>query len=190
MQDMIRHTIAVRNGAKNSFIIGDMPYKSDESKEDSLKNAKLLLEAGADCVKVEGKPEIIRFLVNNGVKVMGHIGHLPQTMKPKVHDEDEILEEAKQIEDAGAFAVVLEMVKSDLAKKITDSIKIPTIGIGAGPYCDGQVLVLNDVLGLFDKFKPKFVKRYANLADDARKAVKEYISDVKEGKFPSDECSY
>jgi len=190
MNDMIRHTIAVRNGAENSFIVGDMPYGSDKTEEDALKNAKLLLEAGADAVKIEGKPEIVKFLVDNNIPLMGHIGHLPQTQKPKVHDEGELLEQAKAIEKAGAFAVVLEMVRSDLAKKITDSINIPTIGIGAGPNCDGQVLVLYDMLGLFEKFKPKFAKRYANLSQEAKKAVEEYISEVKEGKFPGEKESF
>lgn len=192
MQDMIRHTGAVRRGAVSGFIVADMPYKSDETAEKAIENAKLLLDAGADAVKIEGKPEIVKDLVNNGVNVMGHIGHLPQTAeKPVVHkDFDDLVKEARALQDAGAFAIVLELVETGVAKRITDYLDIPTIGIGAGPYCDGQVLVINDMLGLFDKFKPKFVKQYVNLSKEAKKAVKEYISEVKKGEFPSEEYSF
>jgi 3-methyl-2-oxobutanoate hydroxymethyltransferase len=192
MQDMIRHTQAVRNGAKDSFIVTDMPYSSDETQVITLDNAKLLLEAGADAVKVEGKPEIVEYLVDNKVQVMGHIGHLPQTAeKPTISKDVEVLlQQAKAVEKAGAFAIVLELVKSDVAKEITSKIKIPTIGIGAGKDCDGQVLVINDMLGLYEKFTPKFVKKYANLAEETKKAVKEYISDVKQGKFPDEGHSF
>ncbi|MFH1641282.1 MAG: 3-methyl-2-oxobutanoate hydroxymethyltransferase [Nanoarchaeota archaeon] len=186
IEDMIRHTIAVRNGAPGSFIVSDLPYRSDATKDLALKNSRLLLEAGADSVKIEGKPDIVRFLTENNIKVMAHIGHLPQTApKPVVHDDlDVLLKQAKELEQSGAYAIVLELVKTDVAKELTRQIDIPTIGIGAGPFCDGQVLVINDMLGLFDKFKPKFVKRYADLSKDAGKAVKEYISEVKQGKFP------
>lgn len=192
MQDMIRHTGAVRRGAVSSFIVADMPYKSDELKDLALKNANLLIEAGADAVKIEGKPEICKFLVEGNVEVMGHIGHLPQTAeKPVVHrDKDKLLKEAKALEEAGCFAIVLEMVQQDVAKYITDALKIPTIGIGAGSYCDGQVLVLNDMLGMFEDFKPKFVKRYAHINDEIRKAVKSYKKEVKSGEFPGDEYSF
>jgi len=192
MQDMKRHIQAVRNGASNSFIVGDMPYGSDETPVKALENARILLGAGADAVKVEGKPDIVEYLVDNQIDVMGHIGHLPQTAeKPVVHkDSNVLIKEARALEDAGAFSVVLELVKSDAAKEVTKKVKIPTIGIGAGKDCDGQVLVLYDMLGLFDKFKPKFVKKYAELGLVAREAVKEYVDEVKKKKFPSEEFSF
>lgn len=192
MNDMVRHTGAVRRGAVSSFITADMPYKSDRTMELAIENANLLVDAGADAVKVEGKPEICKALAQNGIAVMGHIGHLPQTAeKPIVHkDRDRLLQEAKDLEEAGCFAVVLEMVGSEVAKEITDALKIPTIGIGAGPYCDGQVLVINDMLGMYEDFKPKFVKRYANINDEIRKAVKAYKKEVKKGEFPGDEYSF
>ena len=192
MQDMIRHTGAVRRGAVTSFIVADMPYKSDETNEMALKNANLLIDNGADAVKVEGKPEIVKFLVQNRIAVIGHIGHLPQTAeKPVVHrDFNELLKKAEVLQNAGAFAIVLEMVQSEVAQKITDFLSIPTIGIGAGPYCDGQVLVINDMLGMFEDFKPKFVKKYAKVNQDIRNAVKEYKKDVKKGDFPSEEYSF
>jgi 3-methyl-2-oxobutanoate hydroxymethyltransferase len=192
MQDMIRHTGAVRRGAVSSFIVADMPYRSDETSEKALENANLLLDAGADAVKIEGKPEICKYLIQKGIAVMGHIGHLPQTAeKPVVHrDFDILVKGAKALQEAGCFAIVIELVETDVAKRLTDYLDIPTIGIGAGPYCDGQVLVINDMLGLFDKFKPRFVKRYANLSEEARKAVKAYKKDVKKKEFPDKEHSF
>jgi 3-methyl-2-oxobutanoate hydroxymethyltransferase len=192
MSDMIRHTGAVRRGAVTSFIVADMPYKSDDTNDLALKNANLLIDSGADAVKVEGKPEICKFLVQNGIAVMGHLGHLPQTAEKAVVHRDfkEILMQAEMLQSAGCFAIVFEMVESDVAKKVTDFLSIPTIGIGAGPYCDGQVLVLNDILGMFEDFKPKFVKRYANLNNDIRKAVKQYKKEVKSGEFPGEEFSF
>ncbi|HLC95804.1 MAG TPA: 3-methyl-2-oxobutanoate hydroxymethyltransferase [Candidatus Nanoarchaeia archaeon] len=189
MQDMLRHTHAVRKGAPASFIVADMPYRAEEN---AFENAHKLMKAGADAVKLEGLPEVVNELTRKGIPVMGHIGHLPQTaVKPVVHRTFEsLLKQARQLEDAGAFAVVLEMVQTDVAKKITESISIPTIGIGAGPYCDGQVLVLYDMLGLFSKFKPKFVKRFGELGNEAEKAIKIYISEVKTKKFPSPDHSF
>ena len=196
MEDMIRHTGAVRRGAISSFIVADMPYKSDENAELAIKNAHELMEAGAEAVKVEGKPEICKALVRNGIPVMGHVGLLPQTAQEyKVRGRDnkegeEIFKMAVDLEKAGCFAVVLESIPISLAKRITDYLEIPTIGIGAGPYCDGQVLVINDILGMFEDFKPKFVKRYANINDTIRKAVKGYKKEVKSGEFPSEEYSF
>lgn len=192
MADMMRHVGAVRRGAVSSFIVADMPYNSDNIKEVAIRNANLLVDAGADAVKIEGKPDICKFLVQNGIAVMGHIGHLPQTAeKPVVHREfEDLLKQAEALQAAGAFAVVLEMVQSEAARKITDFLDIPTIGIGAGPYCDGQVLVINDMLGMYEDFKPRFVKRYANINDGIRKAVKEYKKEVKRGEFPSEEYSF
>lgn len=196
IQDMIRHTGAVRRGAVSSFIVADMPYKSDETDELAIKNADDLIESGADAVKVEGKPSVCKALVDNGLAVMGHVGLLPQTAenyKVKGKDAKEaesIFNMALELEKAGCFAVVLESVPVELAKKITDALKIPTIGIGAGHYCDGQVLVINDMLGMYDEFKPKFVKRYANINDIVKKAVSQYRKEVKNGEFPSDEYSF
>lgn len=192
VNDIVRHTGAVRRGAVSSFIVSDMPYGSDFDKAIAIKNANLILDAGADAVKIEGKPEICRVLVENGMDVMGHIGHMPQTAdKPKVHrDFEMLLKEAEMLQKAGCFAIVLEMVEKEVAKKITDFLEIPTIGIGAGIYCDGQVLVINDILGMFEDFKPKFVKRYAHINDEIRKAVKAYKKEVKSGDFPGDEFSY
>jgi len=192
IQDMVRHTGAVRRGAVSSFIVADMPYKSDETSEIAVRNANLLMDNGADAVKVEGKPEIVKVLVANGIAVMGHIGHLPQTAeKPVVHkDFSELLKQAEMLQNAGAFAIVLEMVQNDVARKITDFLNIPTIGIGAGPYCDGQVLVINDMLGMYDDFKPKFVKRYAEINKDIRKAVSSYKKDVKKKEFPGEEFGF
>jgi 3-methyl-2-oxobutanoate hydroxymethyltransferase len=191
MQDMIRHTGAVRRGAVGTFIVADMPYKSDRNFELALENANLLIDVGADAVKIEGNAEVCKVLVQNGIAVMGHIGHLPQTAKkPFVHSETKLMEDAKALEEAGCFAIVLEMVDSELAKKISEALKIPTIGIGAGSYCDGQVLVINDILGTYEDFKPKFVKRYANINDEIRKAVKQYKKEVKSGAFPGEEFSF
>lgn len=192
INDMVRHTGAVRRGAVTSFIVSDMPYKSDESVDMAVKNANLLIDNGAEAVKVEGKPEICKALVQNGIAVMGHIGHLPQTMeKPVVHrDFSELFKKAEALQAAGCFAVVLEMVQSEITRKITDFLTIPTIGIGAGPYCDGQVLVINDILGMYEEFKPKFVKRYAYINDEIRKAVKGYKKEVKSGEFPGEKFSY
>ena len=196
MQDMIRHTGAVARGIKNSHIVADMPYKSYDNEKDALKNAKLLLEAGADSVKTEKKPEIAGFLVKNGINVMGHIGLTPQTITNfKVQGKDyetakKIKEEAIALEKAGCYSLILECIPMRLAKDITKAVKIPTIGVGAGPYCDGQVLVINDMLGLFTDFKPKFVKRYAELSSIMKKAVEDYNKDIKERKFPDDEHSF
>lgn len=186
MQDMIRHTGAVRRGAISSFIVSDMPYKSDENKDIALKNAQALIDAGADAVKIEGKPHICKHLVNSGIAVMGHIGYLPQTDgKPAVKkDFENLLKLAEALQAAGAFALVMELVDKDTARKLTGFLEIPTIGIGSGVDCDGQVLVINDILGTYEDFKPKFAKQYANVNDLIRKAVKSYKKEVKAGEFP------
>ena len=196
MQDMIRHTEAVGRAVKNSLLVGDLPADSYNNEEDAIKNSKKLIEAGADCVKIENQHKIAEALVNQGMEVMGHVGLTPQTVTNfKVQGKDEetankVIEEAKALEKAGCFSIVLECVPIALAKKITEIIKIPTIGIGAGADCDGQVLVMHDILGLFEKFRPKFVKRYSNIAEEMRKAFAQYNKEVKEGKFPSDEFSF
>ena len=196
MQDMIRHTGAVARGIKNTYVVADMPYNSYDNEEDAIKNAKLHIEAGADSVKNEKKPEIAKILVENGVNVMGHIGLTPQTITDfKVQGKNEeaakqLKEESIALENAGCYALILECIPMQLAKEITELIKIPTIGIGAGPYCDGQVLVSSDMLGLFTDFKPKFVKRYAEISKEMKKGIENYNKDVKECKFPTDEFSF
>lgn len=196
MQDMIRHTGAVARGIKNAHVVGDMPYRSYDNEEDAVKNAKLLIEAGADSVKTEKKPEIAKALIENGIDVMGHVGLTPQSITDfKVQGKDEeaakqLKEEAIALEKAGCYALILECIPMQLAKEITEIVKIPTIGIGAGPYCDGQVLVSSDMLGLFTDFKPKFVKRYAEISSEIKKAIENYKKDVKEEKFPTDEYSF
>ena len=196
MQDMLRATEAVARGAKNSLIVGDMPIGTYDNKLNALKNAKQFLKAGANAVKIEKKPEIAEFLVKNKIDVMGHIGLTPQTITNfKVQGKygksaKRLVEEAKACEKSGCFSLVLECIPLNLAKKITQSISIPTIGIGAGIHCDGQVLVTHDILGLFEAFKPKFVKRYADLSSLMKKAFEQYAKEVRKGEFPSDEHSF
>lgn len=192
MEDMIRHLSAVRRGAPNTFIVCDLPYGSYDNQKDAVINGRKLIKAGADAVKPEGNPKIVKALVVNGIEVMGHIGHLPQSAtKAKVHREwNRLLDDAKALEEAGAFAVVLEMVQTDIAKKITGVLCIPTIGIGASKKCDGQVLVLYDLLGLYPDFSPKFVRKYLMLKEDVKQAVKLFSDDVKKGNFPSEKESF
>ena len=192
MGDMLRHTGAVSRGVGNALIIGDLPAGSYNDNETALLNSKALIESGADTVKLENEPEIAKFLVENKIEVMGHVGLTPQTVTDfKVQGKEEetankIIKMAKDLEEAGCYAIVLEGIPLQLGKKITGLLSVPTIGIGAGPYCDGQVLVVNDMLGLYDEFTPKFVKKYAHLADEMKNAFKNYVKDVKEGKFPED----
>jgi len=203
MDQMIYHTKAVCSGAQSPIIIFDMPFGSYNTKEEALENAiRVYKETGADAVKIEGgaqRAEIVEYLVNNGIAVIAHIGLMPQFVRAdggyKVRgktseDEAELLKDAKILEQAGAFALLLEGIKSDVATKITNEAKIPTIGIGAGVGCDGQVLVWSDMFGFFESFKPKFVKKYLDGAKLIKEALSEYKQDVKEGKFPSEEYSY
>ena len=196
MDDMLRATSAVARGAKDTFIVGDMPIGTYYNEKDALKNAKLFLKAEAHAVKIERKPEIAEFLVENGIEAMGHIGLTPQTITNfKVQGKDsesadKILNEAIELEKAGCFSLVLECIPLGLARTITNKIKIPTIGIGAGVHCDGQVLVTNDILGLYGDFKPRFLKRYAEIGNEMKKAFEDYAKDVRQGKFPSDENSF
>jgi 3-methyl-2-oxobutanoate hydroxymethyltransferase len=196
MQDMIRHTQAVAKGAKKSPIVADLPYQSDKTEEDAIKNAKLLIKAGASAVKPEGKLNIVKALVKENIPVMAHIGLLPQTAESySVQGKDEetadkLIQEAKAFEKAGAFAIVLESIPYKLANTITESVSIPTIGIGAGPYCDGQVLVSYDMLGLYDKFKPKFARQYVDLREIIKEAIINYKDDIKKKKFPTKRESY
>jgi 3-methyl-2-oxobutanoate hydroxymethyltransferase len=204
MDEMLYHTKMVSRAASSAMVVGDMPFLSYQThKAEAVRNAgRFLKEAGAEAVKLEGgsqMAETIRAIVDAGIPVVAHIGLTPQYVHMlggfKVQGKDEaarekILADARAVQDAGAFSVVLEAMPSSLAKEIHGMLHIPTIGIGAGPDCDGQVLVIHDILGLFDRFTPKFVKKYANLKEQALKAVKEYRQDVENGKFPSEEHSF
>ena len=204
MEDMIHHTKAVTRAAHNSFVTGDMPFLSYQvSPELALANAgRFLKEAGAQAIKLEGGREVaetVRKMTSVGIPVMGHLGLTPQSIHQiggwKVQGKKEdsaskIIEDARILEEAGVFSIVLELIPEKLAEQISHSISIPTIGIGAGQYCDGQVLVINDMLGMFDKFSPKHVKKYANLNAEIRKAVNAYITDVKNCSFPDSEHSF
>jgi len=203
IEQMIYHTKAVCNGAKKAYIVCDMPFGSYATPEIALENAiKIFKETKADAVKLEGgkeKADIVKLLTDNAIAVVGHIGLMPQFSRSeggyKVKGKDEVsknklLEDAKAIEEAGAVMLVIEGVKEDVAKEITESISIPTIGIGAGRYTTGQVLVWSDMLGFFDEFKPKFVRRYLNGAEIVRSAVRKYVDDVISGKFPDEKEIY
>ncbi|MCX7991495.1 MAG: 3-methyl-2-oxobutanoate hydroxymethyltransferase [Proteobacteria bacterium] len=200
VDEILYHTRAVSRGRKNALVVADMPFLSYQvSVEEAVKNCGLMLKAGAEAVKLEGGVEIcdlVNKLFLSGIPVMGHIGLTPQSVNVlggyKVQGKTEetrkkLIESARALESAGAFSVVLECVPEELSKEITEIIDIPTIGIGAGRFTDGQVLVINDILGLFEGFRPKFVKRYIDLAPVIEKAVKDYIDEVKEGKFPAEE---
>ncbi len=197
MRDMLYHTRAVARGAKKTPIIGDMPINSYRTVKQALKNAKLFIENGAHGVKIEGnKPKIVRALIEAGIPVMGHVGLLPQTAEsyrvrgknPK--EARKILKDAQQLDKLGVFSIVLECIPESLAKKITESVNAPTIGIGAGKYCDGQVLVINDMLGFDEDFKPKYLKRYANLNRIIKEAVQKFKEEVYTGKYPDYEHTY
>ena len=204
MDEMIHHTKAVVRGAKHPLIIGDMPFMSyNTSEREAILNAgRFMKEGGADAVKLEGGAsvkEIVRAIVNAGIPVMGHIGLTPQTISMlggfKVQGKDaqaaqKIIDDALVLEDAGAFSVLLEAVPAPIAKKVTDRLTVPTIGIGAGVHCDGQVLVVHDMLGLFDRFTPKFAKKYVNLSELILKALESYREEVLKGEFPTDQHSF
>lgn len=204
MDEMLFLTRNVSRAVERALIVGDMPFLSFQpSEEAAIRNAgRFLKEGGAQAVKLEGGSEIaplILRLVDFGIPVMGHIGLTPQSlnkfggylvMGKTARQREYLLQSARALQDAGCFAIVLEAVVPDVAREITESIRIPTIGIGAGVHCDGQVLVISDMIGLFEEFRPKFVRAYANVADVIRKAVGDYIADVRAGRFPGDEESY
>ena len=197
MEAMIYHTRAVARGARNTPVIGDMPIHSYDTVEDALENARLFIEAGADGVKIEGnKPEIIKALIAEGIPVMGHVGLLPQTaeaykVRGKTAEEAEkIFRDALEVDRCGVFSIVLECIPESLAKRITENVKAPTIGIGAGKYCDGQVLVINDMLGFDDSFAPKYLKKYADLNKIIKNAVKRFMEEVRSGVYPDEEHTY
>jgi 3-methyl-2-oxobutanoate hydroxymethyltransferase len=201
VDDMLHHTRAVARGAKTSLIVGDMPYLSYHvSIEESVRNAGRFIQAGAHAVKIEGaKPTRIRAIeaiLDAEIPVMGHIGLTPQSLNAlggfklqgkNAEDARRLLDEAIALERAGCFSLVLECVPSELAGMITEQLTIPTIGIGAGPSCDGQVLVFHDVLGIYDGHAPKFVRKYANIAQDMQTALEAYLADVREARFPDEE---
>ncbi|MDR2018846.1 MAG: 3-methyl-2-oxobutanoate hydroxymethyltransferase [Syntrophobacterales bacterium] len=203
VDEMIYHTKAVSRGIKKALLVIDMPFMSyHESIKQAKRNAgRMMKESGADAVKLEGgitMEEVIRAIVDIEIPVMGHIGLTPQSIhrmgghkvQGKGEEAKRLFEDARAVEEAGAFAVVIEGVPRDLGKEITAMLSIPTIGIGAGPDCDGQVLVIQDLLGMFAGFRPKFVKNYMNLRHDMNTAIKTYIEEVKEGTFPDDARSY
>lgn len=204
MDDMVHHTKCVSRGAKNAFVLGDMPFLSYHvSKEEAVTNAgRLLKEAGANGVKLEGGASVcpqIEAIVKAQIPVCAHIGLTPQSVNAfggfkvqgkSVEAAKQIIEDAKAVEQAGASMVVLEGIPAKLAEIITDTVKIPTIGIGAGAGCDGQVLVYQDMLAMFSDFKPKFVKHFANVGEVMRQAFTDYAKEVKDGTFPAEEHIY
>jgi 3-methyl-2-oxobutanoate hydroxymethyltransferase len=204
MDEMIHHAKAARRGTKRAFLIGDMPFMSYQvSTEDALRNAgRFMKEAGCEAVKLEGGDEVIdvtKAIVSAGIPVLGHLGLTPQTVSKlggyriqgkNADSAKKILDQAVRLEQAGCFAVVLECVPAKVAKIITQRLNIPTIGIGAGIDCDGQVLVTNDMIGLFDRFVPKFVKQYVKLSGLLSEAFSKYRDEVEKGVFPAKEHSF
>ncbi|HEX8407645.1 MAG TPA: 3-methyl-2-oxobutanoate hydroxymethyltransferase [Thermoanaerobaculia bacterium] len=201
VEDMLHHTRAVVRGAKTSLIVADMPYLSYHvSVEESVRNAGRFVQAGAHAVKVEGaKPsriQTIEAILDAEIPVMGHIGLTPQSVNAlggfklqgkNADDARRLIDEAVALERAGCFSLVLECVPTELAAMITEQVTIPTIGIGAGPSCDGQVLVYHDVLGMYDGHTPKFVRQYAHIAQDMQQALETFLADVREGRFPDEQ---
>ncbi len=204
LEDIIYHASAVKRAVKNALIVVDMPFMTyQNNQEEAVRNAgRIMKEVGAGAVKLEGGAYIadtIRHLVQIGIPVMGHLGLTPQAINKfgtyevratEKREAEQVVRDAKILADAGVFAIVLEKIPTALAKKVTQAVSVPTIGIGAGPHCDGQVLVVYDMLGLTEEFKPRFVRRYAELAEIMRGAFQQYIDDVKLGKFPSANESY
>lgn len=203
MDDMIRHAQAARRGTKAALLVGDMPYKSYDNERDAVRNAaRFMKEASCDAVKLEGGTESIEAaeaIIKAGIPVMGHLGLTPQSIEKlggyKVQGKTAeaarvIMEDAQKLERAGCFSIVLECVPGEIASLITKRLTIPTIGIGAGADCDGQVLVINDVVGLFDRFLPKFVKQYAKISPLISNALKRYKEEVERGIFPDEAHSF
>jgi 3-methyl-2-oxobutanoate hydroxymethyltransferase len=204
MEEMLHHCRAAARGVRRAVLVGDMPFMSYQVSEiEAITNAgRFLKEAGCDAVKLEGGTDVcdtVKAIVKAGISVMGHIGLTPQTASQlggyKVQGKDAdsarmLLQSARDLEGAGAFAIVLECIPAQLAEAITRTVSIPTIGIGAGKHCDGQVLVTHDMIGMFEKFIPSFVKQYVNLAPQIKEAVSAYNKEVKNGSFPSEEYSF
>jgi len=203
MDQMCMFTEAVSRGRKDSLLVSDLPFMSYQASiEDAINNSGRLIKAGADAVKLEGgtiMAETISAIVDVGIPVMGHIGLQPQTtmlsegykVQGKTKDTAlQLIEDAKELEDAGVFSIALEMVSHEVAQIISETVSIPVIGIGSGVNCDGQVLVVQDLLGMYDKIKPKFAKRYMNLSEDIVKSLEDYKKDVQSGEFPTKENSF
>ena len=203
MDQMCIFTESVSRARKNSLLVADLPFMSYQASiEDAINNSGRLIKAGADTVKLEGgsiMAKTISAIVDVGIPVMGHIGLQPQTtilsegykVQGKTKDSAmKLIEDAKKLEDAGVFSIALEMVSHEVAQIISETVNIPIIGIGSGVNCDGQVLVVQDLLGMYDKIKPKFAKRYMNLSEDIVKSLEEYRSDVESGAFPAKENSF
>ncbi len=204
MEQCIVHTEAVRRGAPNTFVMGDMPFLSYQTTpEDAVRNAgRFYKEAGVDAIKLEGGrrvTKVIRAIVDAGMVVCGHIGLTPQSTGQfggykaqgrTAESAYEVIKDARAVQEAGAALLLLEAVTPEVGKFITGNLKIPVYGIGAGPYCDGQLLIVSDVLGIWEAFHPKFVKRYANMAEESVKAFQNYIGEIREGKFPAEEHCY
>ena len=203
MEDMVRHTGAAARGRKWAYLIADMPFLSFQADAaEAIRNAGRLLQAGAEAVKLEGGRNVeatIKAIVRCDIPVMGHVGLTPQSIHrmggyrvqgKSDAQRERLTDDALAVQEAGAFAVVLEGIPAGLAAEITERLSIPTIGIGAGPGCDGQVLVMQDLLGLFDEFRPKFVKRFGELKKPVQDAVAAYAEEVREGKFPGREHSF
>lgn len=203
MEEMIIHVAAVRRGAPEAFIVADMPFLSYQiSIEKAIENAGTFLKVGANAVKIEGGEEfgdLVERLVNSGIPVMGHIGLTPQSVNrfggyrvqgKTEESRDYLVRSAKELEKRGAFAIVLELVVEDVAKEITESVSIPTIGIGSGKHCDGQVLVWHDLLGLNPDFSPRFSKKYVDLYSIVVEALKRFKEEVKNGVFPGEEHTF
>jgi 3-methyl-2-oxobutanoate hydroxymethyltransferase len=203
MEDMMRHTAAAARGTRRAFLIADMPFLSFQTgPEEAIRNAGRLLQAGAEAVKLEGGRSVestIRAITRCDIPVMAHVGLTPQSVHRmggyRVQGREEaqrqrLRDDARAVQEAGAFSVVLEGIPADLAGEITEELAIPTIGIGAGPRCGGQVLVMQDLLGLFDEFRPKFVKRFGELKKPVQDAVRAYADEVRRGKFPGKEHSF
>jgi 3-methyl-2-oxobutanoate hydroxymethyltransferase len=198
MDDMLHHTRAVARGAQHALIVGDMPYLSYHvSIEESVRNAGEFIRAGAQAVKIEGgkaqRIKTVEAIRDAEIPVMGHIGLTPQSVNvvggfklqgKNADDAKRLVDEALALDRAGCFSIVLECVPSELAALITERVSVPTIGIGAGPACDGQVLVFHDLLGLYDGLSPKFVRRYANVGDEMQTAIGKFLDDIRTGRFP------
>ncbi|NQT46317.1 MAG: 3-methyl-2-oxobutanoate hydroxymethyltransferase [Candidatus Omnitrophica bacterium] len=204
MDEMIHHTKAAKRGTKSAFLVGDMPFMSYQASiEDAVCNAgRFMKEGGCDAVKLEGGAEVIKqakAIFDAGIPVVGHLGLTPQSATKlggfKVQGKDaeaakRIIDDALKLQEAGCFSIILECIPDKLAKMITEKVTVPTIGIGAGPDCDGQVLVTHDMVGLFDRFVPKFAKQYVKLSDQMGGAFREYIAEVKKGEFPTQKHSF
>ena len=203
MKQMLYHTKIVSTATKRALVVADMPFLSYQtSKKVALKNAGRFIKAGAEAVKIEGGKhniKLVKALTEIGIPVMGHLGLTPQSINSfggfslqatTEESQNVLLESALELEKAGCFSIVLEKIPAELAKNVSEKLSIPTIGIGAGKNCDGQVLVTDDLLGLFDEFKPKFVRRYNNLAEQIRKNIEDFGNDVRNQSFPGEKESY